>query len=468
MGLYNMIDKDRISPGITPAQAQSTDFYDVVDASFQSTMDNFRVNSKTSLIEEGTTERDKKYKELTGRSIYDDALPFLMGDTRLESEKAGIPLRPGDKNVVEAVDRLLEQAGKDGRLSERLSNSQDLIKGAEDRANDSLAKQQLVAAGATRAKGIVGGLAGGFGAMFFDPLNVATLPFGAGASRSFLKTVFIEAGINAGTEAASQPFVADWQNQIGQKYGFNDMVENVGMAALFGAAIPTIGHGAKLSFEGGVHAFDTIKGTLKKYGQREAADSAEYMSRVAHLETNKTPDTGISQRFDEAFPVDSHTRAMNETNSAVLEGRSLNPEKVDTPIPKHTDDPSMKSTVEKFNELDIKDPNYKAKIGEIADEVTERLKARGQIVDEADINPIFKEEKPVAPDVEVHEKLQEVYKSPEAITAEKTLFEDIEKLPDDKPIEFDSDGEPTKTVGDYKKEIQEDNDFVNLIRTCSV
>ena len=448
MGVYDLIDKEKVSPGLMPAQAQTKDFFDVVDASFQSTMDNFRVNSKTSLIEEETSSRDKKYKEFTGRNIYDDALPFLSGDTRLESEKTGIPLRPGDKNVSVAVDKLLDQATKDGRFDgqESLLNSEGLIQRAEQRARDSLAKQQMVASGATRTQGIAGGLAGGLGAMFFDPLNVATLPFGAGASRSFLKTIFIEAGINAGAEVASQPFVADWQNQIGEKYGFTEMAENVGMAALFGAAVPTIGRGAKLAVNGGVDAFDTIKTTLKKYGKLEAADSAEYMARVAHIDAFKTPD------------VDLHTKAMNETNNAVLEGRHINPEKTDTPIPKSTDDPSLKSTVERFNEVDA-----------LADDVTERLRSRGQLVEnQNNINPMFREEKPRSPDIETQEKIEELNSSPEAIRAEQETFDDIETLPDDKPIEFDSDGEPSKTVGDYKRDIQADIEFISAIRTCSL
>lgn len=438
MGLYNLLDREKVSPGLVPAQVQSTNFFDVVETSFRSTMDNFRVNSESALIGEGIAERDKKYKELTGRDIYEDAYPQSK---RPSLGKAGAIVNPNDEKVQKIIDEFLDQAMKDGRFGDQqLLNYQAITEAAQQRARASLAKQQEAAAGASKTAAIAGSLTGGLGAMFFDPLNVATLPFGAGASRSLLKTIFIEAGINAGIEAASQPFVAEWQNKIGNQYGFTDAIENVGMAAIFGGGVPLAGR----AIRGGVEAFDGISATLKKYGKIEEAASADYMARVAHIQGSVVPYSEV------------HIRALYETNEAILNGRHINPEKTDVPIPKHTDDPSMRSTVERFNDTDA-----------IADDVAERLRARGQIV-EGEVNPLLREEKPRSPDIEVQEKIEELYSSPEAIRAEQESFDDIANLPDEKPIEFDADGQPTKTIGDYKREIEADKDFLNAIRTCSL
>lgn len=77
-----------------------------------------------------------------------------------------------------------------------------------------------------------GGIVGGIGAEFLDPINIATLPAGAPARVGLLGTVLIEAGLNAGIEAADTPHRNAIARRLGQKE--NTVLENAAMGALFG------------------------------------------------------------------------------------------------------------------------------------------------------------------------------------------------------------------------------------------
>lgn len=137
---------------------------------------------------------------------------------------------------------------------------------------------------------IAGTLLGGFGGAMTDPINIATLPFGAGASRSMLQAIGIDAVINAGIEAYQQPEVMRWQKELGYKYGIGDAIANVatagagagiisGLARGTGPAVRAVGEAIRLKSMPILErmAFSTALPS-------QVRDAAAYMSRVAHVD----------------------------------------------------------------------------------------------------------------------------------------------------------------------------------------
>ena len=105
--------------------------------------------------------------------------------------------------------------------------------------------------------GMLGNFVGGFGAAVQDPINVATLAVatpkaiwmsGTLLSRA-VKMAGFTAGVSAGTEAAIQPFVYEFKEEIGSPYTFADAATNVLYAGIFGGVfgglIPPAGAAAK-------------------------------------------------------------------------------------------------------------------------------------------------------------------------------------------------------------------------------
>jgi len=93
----------------------------------------------------------------------------------------------------------------------------------------------------------VGGLIGGVGAEFLDPINIATLPAGAPARVGLLGTMLIEAGVNAAIEAADTPNRNAIAERLGQEG--NTVLENAALGALFGGAFAGVIKGAGLGVQ---------------------------------------------------------------------------------------------------------------------------------------------------------------------------------------------------------------------------
>lgn len=152
-----------------------------------------------------------------------------------------------------------------------------------------------------------GALIGGIGAAAVDPINAATMFFGAGeiqaglkgfaAARAIMKTAALEGVINAGVEAMTQPSIAAWQKELGHRYGFGDAVENVGLAFVGGTALSGLirGTGAVIrrgrDYSGSVSAdvLDTIASSEKL--PQNVRDAAAFMSRQAHIDESAPPKT---------------------------------------------------------------------------------------------------------------------------------------------------------------------------------
>lgn len=116
----------------------------------------------------------------------------------------------------------------------------DLLEGIAAEVIGELSRAEEIGARAT-LPGSIGRLAGGFAGVFTDPINLATLPFGAALSTGILRTAIIEAGINVGIEVASIPALKRYREELGFEFTAEDALRNLtfagGAGFLFGGAI---------------------------------------------------------------------------------------------------------------------------------------------------------------------------------------------------------------------------------------
>jgi len=96
--------------------------------------------------------------------------------------------------------------------------------------------------------GFFGTLGGGVAASMADPINIMTLPLGAGrvAGASFIRTLGIVAarnfGIGVASEGLLQPFVYDYKQEINSPYELTDALFNMAAAGIGEGLLNGLGH----------------------------------------------------------------------------------------------------------------------------------------------------------------------------------------------------------------------------------
>ena len=312
MSITKMMNPQTFNP--MPGQpVQLTSFSDVVSASFEATRDNFNTSSRKDLIDAGRSNRDEVYRKRFGVSLKDQVKSNV---SKRMDEFSHLPeasrSSKWDEIEQDEIDRMISKARENDPEGYRdIQTGNEILESAKTKAKSSLDKLEEFKAGATGFDSFAGGLVSGLAASFFDPLNLATMPFGAGPGRSILKAAAIEASVNAGVEIAMQPFVAKWQKEIGNEYGFIDAAENVGMAAIFGASIGGAGKFLenRLTPE---QAFDAI--ASNKELPAALRDAARVEELRAHIKENN-PD--LSGRFD------GHLESIQAATSKLQKGEPL-------------------------------------------------------------------------------------------------------------------------------------------------
>lgn len=90
--------------------------------------------------------------------------------------------------------------------------------------------------------GTAGSFVGGVGGSFRDPVNVLSLPLGAGPAKTILGAALREGAINATLTAVAQPAIAARNRELGREYGLDEAVTSTLYAGVGGF---TLGGGAK-------------------------------------------------------------------------------------------------------------------------------------------------------------------------------------------------------------------------------
>ena len=287
--------------------ADTTGFFDVVKAGFDSTNANFSTMSSSRMLNIARQNNRAKYKEITGQDFNAEAFPeFAEVRDRLSLADPTVPV---DALMVEDTifNRLkLEDSNKYKDLKGEL----ELREQARENAKLSQSEFEFASSRASRFDSIAGGFTGALGSAFVDPVNLATLPFGVGASRSLLKASLQSAGINAGAELATQPAIAEWQNELGNDYGFTDVLENVGIAAVMGGSFEAVVRGARPAA-----SWLYEKASKNPDIKTSEANALQYMAKDAHVRESN-PNVEAPQKV-----VKEHNESLQATQNAMKEGR---------------------------------------------------------------------------------------------------------------------------------------------------
>jgi len=300
MGIADLININNIQ-GIdsTPVSRDSAGVVEVTGLAVQNALDNFNTNSSSNVKNEFLYKQQQQIEERTGKSLFD-----LIGeDARRDQVKR-----------AEMTDQLLDQ---DPDLFQGVPRTAEVLEQAREQARVTSEELRQATLNANPFSATAGSLVGTLGGAAADPVNLALLPFGAGAGKSVLQAVLIEAGLNAGAEILTQPRIASWQREIGNEYGFGDAVSNVGMAALLGAGFTGIARGVKPTasavFEF-ISKSENIPSTL--------ANQIKQLADYAHLKEKSPFENVNGPNFD------VHIENMNAVSRAFEARKSID----DVPI----------------------------------------------------------------------------------------------------------------------------------------
>lgn len=450
MSVLGLIDRSQIDAGPGGIAEPSTTLGDVFSASIDATARNYLTTSKVFFEGIETVDRDRKYRDLTGRSIYDDAFQNAPNrDELIQLKTTGA--RPD--LVKKAVDDYLAAAKtQDPDRYAAVMNTAEISEATKTKAKEALARQEKTSAGATRASAITGQLAGGAVASFADPLNLATIPLGAGMASGIMKTALIEAGINAGAEIASYPFVAKWQKELDQEYGPSELAENMGMAALFGGVF---GGGAK-ALQVGLEKMTLPNSTKLAEMRAHVEDAPELNQALRHEERRLHIQEADPARYNPDVPPEVQARALQEVDSAINEGRPLNVSKLEL-----TDREILGMDPEKM------DDGLKPLHAQMAEELPEVAPTRRA----GDKNEIADLSEPAPPVLERQQELTEMYESPEFKSQENANFESQfgeEAEIDSKERVFgDVEGEDTSIQG-LRERFKNEREYLSAISSCGM
>ena len=320
MTITGFINKNDIVIGSMPVQRAPSDFGEVASLGFKSARDNFLTTSASRLTDEELGKRNRAFEELTGEvlrpELASNFTPFVEPKVS-GSIKFGTRLDPNDIEMLRERHnkRFMEQAIKEFRQREPqkfkdIKTAEQVREAARERARASEREFEEARQRTGVFDRAVGGFLGTTAGLFTDPLTLATLPFGASTGKTVLQSVLIEAGLAAGAEAAAQPFVAQWQKEIGNKYGFTDAAQNVGFAALFGGGIAGVVRGAK-------PAASFVFSRMSELPNLKSSSkiAAKSLAKVAHVREN-IPFVRSSRTGD----VKRHVESLNNAAEVLVKG----------------------------------------------------------------------------------------------------------------------------------------------------
>lgn len=147
----------------------------------------------------------------------------------------------GDAGISAQEKRIWDEIARRRRsdptfLADLGTTRADFVERLNKKAKAQLERESEVGDRATTG-GTIGGFLGSMAGGFSDPVNLATLAIGAGPSRSILQTVVREAGINAATEAATLPIIAQRREEIGAPMTAREAAVSIGTAAVVGGGV---------------------------------------------------------------------------------------------------------------------------------------------------------------------------------------------------------------------------------------
>lgn len=448
MSLLGLIDQTKVDAGMGGIEAPSTGIGDVGAATFDAVTKNYNFTSKTFFEDSERFNRDKHYKELSGRDLYADAFAADPNADQLFAKyRIGEGFVP-DEAQTKAVDSYINQLRtQDPEKYKGLMNSGQLQEFVKGQAQDAAQAQTKARAGATTTDSAIGMVAGGLAAGFVDPVNLVSTALGAGVAAGIIKTALVEASINAASEVAIYPFVKKWQDELGQEYGAGDLAMNMGFAALFGGVV---GGGVK-ALKVGLDKLDMPNSTkLSEMRERfDELDNVEAVEALRHEERRLHIQESDPSRYNPEVDPAFHPKALAEVDAAINEGR---PVRVDIPD-------------EQIRNMD--------KVAGTDAGALKNIKLKG--VEPSEIrqevsNNILSEPRAEPIPLERRQEILDMYDSPEMRKAERAEFEQRFKDPEERIwMDADDTGEVKDfSAGELRTMFREDEEFFSAISSCGL
>lgn len=233
----SLIRQNEVATGLAPVTYDYTSTWDVATSAWQNQVDNFNFTSSDNLKYDARKEQVAKYEQLSGKS--------------LSSFGSAID---GDINKAwEMIDKDILQKRNEGVLGwDQVPTSDEVMEQAREKARQAgVDFQDTVARAAPDAYPTIGSIAGSIAGWMSDPVQagvaIATAPLTGGgslAAPTFAaraawvgRAALAEAGVSAATEIPLQFAIKDWQQEIGNEYGFGDVVESIALAGAGGAIV---------------------------------------------------------------------------------------------------------------------------------------------------------------------------------------------------------------------------------------
>ncbi len=232
----------QLQPGGT-AEAPAPSYVEEIGASFRTAKDDISYVQDTRLIEAYRPVMSA-LEDVNGKSHwqYKDWLkelnPFANGGLQYDYDSVW-------------ADVLDARRKNPAAFKELPATRDEFEKGVLTRQGQRAKDQETMARGGSLSAAVLGGV----GASVFDPVNVATLPFG-GNSKTVGQAFLREAIINGGIELAQQVPLAGARERMGEELTAKEAAINVGAGFLFGGALGAAG-------KYGADNFDAIKAAPK-------------------------------------------------------------------------------------------------------------------------------------------------------------------------------------------------------------
>lgn len=298
MSGLSLLSTNKNSATFRPGYAPS-DTLDVAGAAFTNVRQNFNFDSEIRLVGDPLHKRNALIQERFGQSVSD-----LTGTSKKYTNPTADGRIEQLKEDNDQIDAIILRGRKEqpGRWDGIKTTAE--IRDEGKRIADDATKnaEQVTARNPSQLSSISGQLVGGVGGAFTDPVNIATLPLGAGetkivgtgafaTAKAIALTAAKEGAIQAAVQAASVPQVAHWQNTVGHKYGLSEAATDIGLGFVGGTAIrggtealiPAVRGIYKGANHVSAYALDTIAAKAPNVSQ-SVKDALQYMSRTAYVD----------------------------------------------------------------------------------------------------------------------------------------------------------------------------------------
>lgn len=363
MSGLNLLSTNKNSAAFRPGYAP-TGLADTAAAMFPNQRQNYNVDAEIRLVGEPLHERNSIISKRLGKPISEITGTNLK---YLNPTVEGRAQQLAEDNDL--IDTYIEKGRKENPgLWEGVQTTAEIREEGKRKAGEAAQNYEEVAARNPSALSrVTGSLAGGVAGAFTDPVNIMTLPIGAGetkivgagalaTARGITIAAMKEGALQASIEAASIPQIAQWQQTVGHQYGFSEAATDVAFGFLGGAGI-------RAGAEGIVPSLRAVRRGAEKTSSyvldkvaaspniaQTVKDSLKYMSRAAYI--------------DDEIPVPPRSQKDLQQHRAAVDKVAKDVESYQRPAPEL---PGVSKIVTPRNELELE---VKARVVELDDLIT--------------------------------------------------------------------------------------------------